>query len=255
MTSPTEASGMAIPPMEPAYKTSVRLARQLAAHISDNELADGTKLPPEAEMASMFRVGRSTLREALRLLETRGVVEIRVGRGGGPVVRKPKTTDLVEGLALALQFQKATLSDIVDARIMLEPGAARHSAKHVTPELLEDLRESVNVMQAQQNGRVFGLENRRFHSLIAHTIGNPVVSIYVDCLTQMHDGRPLGIEYASRHVNAVCDAHLEIIAALEARDPDLAEAAMRTHLEETRAYWSRKYADFYKRPLRWLEID
>lgn len=253
MSSSFELPAMVVHPVEPVHKTSVRLARQLANYISDNSIPDGTKLPTEVGMARTFGVGRTTLREALRLLEMRGVITIRVGRGGGPVVRQPQTTDLAEGLALVLQFQRATLGDVVDARLILEPPAARQAASRVTPELLDALRDTVEVMLAQPDGRVFGRENARFHSLIAHTVGNPVISVYIDCLKYVHDGRPFGIEYAPKHIHAVSRAHVAIIESLEAKDPDAAEAAMRKHLEDTRGYWSRKYADVYRRPLRWLE--
>lgn len=253
MINSSELPAMIVPLVEPVRKTSVRLARELANYISTNDMPEGTQLPSEVEMARTFGVGRTTLREALRLLEIRGVITIRVGRGGGPVVRQPQTTDLAEGLALVLQFQTATLSDIVDARLILEPVAARHAAEVMTPSLLDELRTTVDAMLAQPDGRVFGRENARFHSLLAHTLDNPVISVYIDCLKHLHDGRQFGIEYAAKHVHAVSRAHLAIIEALEVKDPDLAESAMRKHLEDTRGYWSRKYADVYRRPLRWLE--
>jgi GntR family transcriptional repressor for pyruvate dehydrogenase complex len=244
---------MVIPPIEVVHKTSVRLARELANYISDNSIPDGTKLPTEVEMARSLGVGRTTLREALRLLEMRGVITIRVGRGGGPIVRQQQTTDLAEGLALVLQFKKATLADVVDARLLLEPPAARQAASLVTPELLDNLRETVDKMLAQPDGRTFGRENARFHSLIADTLGNPVISVYIDCLKHVHDGRPFGVMYEPKHIQAVSRAHLAIIQALEGKDPDRAETAMRKHLEDSRGYWSRKYAEVYRRPLRWLD--
>ena len=73
-------------------KTSERVARDLVTHIIDNNLAEGTKLPNEKQLAEVFQVGRTTLREALRLLETHGVIIIRPGPGGGPVVRRPQRT-------------------------------------------------------------------------------------------------------------------------------------------------------------------
>jgi GntR family transcriptional repressor for pyruvate dehydrogenase complex len=253
MTKPFPLPAMAVEQVEAASKTSVRLARDLANYISDNTIPDGTKLPTEVEMARTFGVGRTTLREALRLLEMRGVITIRVGRGGGPVVRQPQTTDLAEGLALVLQFQQATLADVVDARLLLEPAAARQAAMLVTPDLLAGLRDSVDAMLDQPDGRTFSRENARFHSLIADTLGNPVISIYIDCLKHVHDGRPFGIQYAPKHITAVSRAHLAIIEALESRDPAASEAAMRKHLEDTKGYWSRKYSDVYTRPLRWID--
>jgi GntR family transcriptional regulator, transcriptional repressor for pyruvate dehydrogenase complex len=246
-------SNMSLPSMEPAHKTSVRLARELANYISDNRIPEGTRLPAEVEMARTFGVGRTTLREALRLLELRGVINIRVGRGGGPVVREPHTTDLAEGLALVLQFQRATLGDVVDARLMLEPAAARQAASKATAEMLQDLRATVDAMLSEPDPRTLSRENSRFHSLIASTLGNPVVSVYIDCLKHVHDGRPSGIEYAPKHIQAVARAHLAIIQALESGDPDASEAAMRKHLEDTKAYWTRKYGDLYHRPLRWSD--
>ena len=61
------------------------LARDLATYIIDRRLPEGTRLPPEREMRESLRVGKGTLREALRLLQTRGVITMRAGRGGGPV--------------------------------------------------------------------------------------------------------------------------------------------------------------------------
>src|ERR1700733_13663454 len=71
-------------------KTSERIAHALASCIVDQGFSEGALLPTEREMVATFRVGRTTLREALRLLETRGVLTIRPGPQGGPVVRRPK---------------------------------------------------------------------------------------------------------------------------------------------------------------------
>jgi len=79
-------------------KTSERIARDIASHIVDNKLAPGTMLPTEREMIESMGVGRTTLREALRLLETRGVLTIKSGPRGGPVVRRPRPSDLSEAL-------------------------------------------------------------------------------------------------------------------------------------------------------------
>lgn len=246
---------MAVEHVEASHKTSVRLARDLANYLSDNEFPEGTKLPTELEMARTFGVGRTTIREALRILEMRGVITIRVGRGGGPVVRRPRTTDLAEGLGLVLQFQQATLADVIDARLLLEPPAAARAATLMTPELLAELRETVDAMLDQPDPRTFSRENARFHSLISDCLKNPVISIYIDCLKHVHDGRPFGIQYEPKHIKAVVRAHIAIIEALETRDPVTAEGAMRKHLEDTQGYWAKKYSDTYHRPLRWFNGD
>src|SRR4051794_35691803 len=80
-------------------KTSERVARELVDHIVDNDLQEGTMLPNEKQLVEIFEVGRTTVREALRLLETRGAITIRPGPRGGPVVRRPRPDDLREGLS------------------------------------------------------------------------------------------------------------------------------------------------------------
>src|ERR1700728_4543760 len=88
-----------------SLKASELIARDLASYIVDQDLPEGTALPPEREMVASFGVGRNTLREALRILETRGVITIRSGPGGGPVVRRPRPSDLGEAMTLILQFE------------------------------------------------------------------------------------------------------------------------------------------------------
>src|ERR1700728_4311773 len=121
-------------------KQSVLLARDIVNYIFNQHLPRGTKLPNEQEMLQQFGVGRNTIREALRLLELRGVITIRPGRGGGPIVRLPRSTDLGEALQLILQFQGATLTDVIDARALIEPMAASAAAADITEEALGRLQ-------------------------------------------------------------------------------------------------------------------
>jgi DNA-binding FadR family transcriptional regulator len=80
------------------------VARQISQQFIADGLAEGTRLPPEKAMVDRYQVGRGTLREALRLLENRGVLSIKTGRDGGPVVRRPRPSDLGEAINLILRF-------------------------------------------------------------------------------------------------------------------------------------------------------
>src|SRR5262245_31222726 len=84
-------------------KTSERVARELATYIIDARLPEGAVLPVEREMLETLSISRATLREALRLLESWGLVEVRPGPKGGPVVRKPRVGELSRALTLLLQ--------------------------------------------------------------------------------------------------------------------------------------------------------
>lgn len=230
------------------------MARELAAHIVDSGFGEGTPLPTEREMSESMGVGRSTMREALRLLETRGVLTIRSGPGGGPIVRRPRPADLSESLTLMLQFQSATFENVMAARLWLEPTLASNAAKGISDEAIAEMRE-VNQRMADFDGDLdeFSLGNRRFHSIIAENCGNIVLQIFCETVTTIGDGRTVGISYAPAQVKAIAESHEKIIEALEAHDPDAAEAAMRAHLEEAIAYWRHRFGEFVSRPVRWMQ--
>ena len=117
-------------------KTGEVVAERLRRQIARGELTIGQRLPPEDELTAVFGIARTTLREALRILESQGLVEIRRGRTGGPVVTMPKIDSLAEGLAVTLQLQGTTAGDLDVARQLIEPRlAARLAAKHTADDL------------------------------------------------------------------------------------------------------------------------
>lgn len=235
-------------------KTSERIARILASRIVDRQLEPGTRLPPEKEMVETFGVGRTTLREALRLLETRGVITIKTGPGGGPVVRRPRASDLSEALTLILEFERSPLNAVFEARVALEPTLARLAATRIDNDRVELLQRSVDAMLADLNDHdTFLAENQRFHSLIAEVAGNAVLSVFVETLKAVADGALMGVRYTPNRRRAVAAAHQRIVDALRAGDAFGAEEAMKQHLDEAGRYWSRKYGSLLSDPLRWAD--
>lgn len=236
-----------------APKASERVARDLVNHIVENNLVEGTKLPNEKQLVEAFEVGRTTLREALRLLETRGVITIRPGPGGGPVVRRPRPDDLRESLTLLLQFHGATLVDVFEARSSLEPMIARLAADRLTEEQLDELDASVKVMKERSDDHhVFLEENSRFHTIIAEATGSSVLWVFNETLKSIADGAVVGVEYTPRRRLAVAAAHEKVVVALRSRDPQAAEDAMRDHVGEAGHYWKRKYPELSFRDMRWV---
>jgi DNA-binding FadR family transcriptional regulator len=236
-----------------APKTSERVARELVNHIVENDLVEGTKLPNEKQLVEVFDVGRTTLREALRLLETRGVITIRPGPGGGPVVRRPKPDDLREGLTLILQFTGASLKDVFEARSTLEPMIARLAAARLTDAQIDELAASVQEMRDHNDDHeVFLEENRKFHTIIAEATGSSVLWVFNETLKSIADGAVVGVEYTPRRRLAVAAAHEKIVEALRSRDAIAAEEAMRDHVGEAGDFWRRKYPELSARDVRWV---
>jgi len=235
-------------------KTSERIARDIAAYIVDARLPEGARLPREKEMLDMLGVGRMTLREGLRLLETQGVIDIRSGAHGGPVVRRPQPEDLAGSLTLLLQFHAASLADVMLARQALEPVVARLAAEHVTDAQLEALAETVDLMRRDAGSQdVFRRENERFHQLVAEAAGSVTLRVFSDTLKTIASGEEVGIEYRPEHHVAVAKAHERILSALRRRRPREAEKAMADHLAEAADYWQRRYPDLWARSVRWVQ--
>lgn len=235
-------------------KTSELLARDLATYIVDKQLPEGTRLPTEKEMLESLGVGRTTLREALRLLETRGVISIRAGRQGGPVVRRPRPDDLGEALTLMLQFESAPLSDVLNARVAIEPAVARLAAANATEEQIATLRATITSMrEGPDDQQAFLEQNQIFHSGVAEASGSVILRLFSDSLKSIADGRHIAdIKYGPRRRGAIANAHERILEAMERRDGDAAATAMEEHLIEAGRYWRSTYGHAFDSTVTWV---
>jgi GntR family transcriptional repressor for pyruvate dehydrogenase complex len=230
---------------------SERIARQIVDYIIAEDLAEGTMLPVESELVDRLQVGRTTLREALLLLETWGVITIKAGRNGGPVVRRLGREGLQEALSLQLHFAGASLQDIIEARAAVEPMSARLAAARMKAEEIEALEASVARMRENLDSKpIFLEENRRFHSIIAESTRSVVLHAFIDTIKTISDGAVVGVEYSKSLREAVADAHERITVAIKAGEEEVAEYEMRHHIEEARAYWE-KLGGIIDRPIHW----
>lgn len=234
-------------PVQRPLKQAEIVAREITAQIVSEKLPTGTKLPNEREMLESYGVGRSTLREALRLLESRGVLTIRSGRDGGPVVRGPQASDLGETLTLLMQFQGVPFEEVFAARQALEPQLARMAALNMDDETLTAMAESNERMAASIDDRqCFREENFRFHELVAAAAHSPVLELFSAALESVADGLAFGVvagNFRHEHRVLALEAHRALLKAFTDRDAQAAEEAMRVHLEEGRQSWMTAYQD------------
>jgi DNA-binding FadR family transcriptional regulator len=237
-------------------KTAMLLAQRIVGDISDRNLAPGSALLSEADMLNEFGVARGTLREALRFLEIQGVISIKTGPGGGPVVSESSSRQLASIIALLLQLNGTPFRMIVDARLLLEPAMARKAAERITDEVLELLEKSVKRMKDEIEDReVFLEENEYFHSAVALAANNPLFVLIVESLAWICDGTPLGVDYPLKARQVVVRAHQRILESLRARDGDRAAAAMAVHLGDFLTYMERNYPQIMDKPLRWDQLQ
>lgn len=223
------------------------IAGILRPRILDGRLADGSRLPKQEDLLREFKVSRPSLREALRILETEGLLTVQRGKVGGAIVRAPKTQSSAYMFGLVLQSNQVTLADLAQALQNVEPVAAALCAqrsdrkKAVVPVLRDCLKLTE---RATGDGVAFTRLSRRFHEEVVSGCGNNTLILLIGTLEHMWSQQErLWAEHAQEEGNypaASCQdaihAHRAILQAIERGDADGASGAARTHLAHTQRY-------------------
>lgn len=208
-----------------------RAADQIAEMIADRQLKAGDKLPNEFEMASQLNVGRGTIREAVKILVSRNVVEIR--RGSGTFVcDNPGVLEDPFGFAFVEDKQKLAL-DLCEFRMVVEPEMAAMAAERATGE------EIMRMEEAAQEVEELCLQNKDhmekdiiFHELIARSTNNQVMPNIIPVI-QSAIGLFITVTDSSLKKETV-ETHRMVMDAIKAHDPEAAKEAMMRHLESNR---------------------
>jgi DNA-binding FadR family transcriptional regulator len=233
-------------------KAAMLVAQRIMRDVITDRLQPGDLLLPERTMLEKYRTGRGTLREALRLLEFQGVIALKPGPRGGPVLQDPDSTHLASTLVLLMQFQKAPFRSIVEVRTALEPMISRLAAERMTDESLAELGATISQMRDHLDQQDRFLDaNKRFHDIIAWSSGNPLFGYIVDSLHGIMDGTVIGIDYPRPRRTAILKAHDEIHQAMRDRDPARAEDRMREHIDAYVRYAEKKFPEVLDEVIRW----
>lgn len=213
-------------------KTSERVASAIVALIIENGLKAGDRLPNEAEMIEQFEVGRGSLREALRILETYGMISLRSGPGGGPVLLSVNAHDVSRSFSLYLNVNGATIKELADVRTITDPLAARMAAESLTEESAQLLRDMLEREAHGSPGASAVVETANdFHYTLATMTGNRVFNLVATALKDMYTTRVVGVGLAEKVTQPnIRDEHRQIGEAVLAGDGELAERLMREHM-------------------------
>lgn len=238
-----------IPPSSPFQPVSTprtfeAIVHQLKGAIAAGALRAGDRLPPERELAERFAVSRATVREALRVLETLGIVGIRRGADNGSVLLAEPGNAFATVLDLLVSLRHVPVSDVVEFRVMLETGAVRRLAEAPGDGVLAGLNGLLEGMEAT---RVVQPEFHRldanFHVTLVRSVGNRLVNLVESAAEEtlrslIQDVALVAEDWPT--VRAQLEAeHRGIYDAIVAADGPRAAALVTEHIR----YWGGSIAD------------
>jgi GntR family transcriptional repressor for pyruvate dehydrogenase complex len=226
-----DRSSIQLTPMK-VPKASDVLANELRERILTGEYAEGTGLPTERDLVAQTRMSRTTVREALRILEVQGLIRIRAGRTGGAFVQQPGEEAMASTVNLLIRGRHIRLAALLETREAIEPFCARLAATHRTAEELEIL-EDTNRLISDDGAHVaqFLRADTDWHVAVARASHNELLSGLMGALSQgiytaMEDETFIDLEV--RH--ATIRAHRTITDAIRKQDADAAVRRMSRHV-------------------------
>ena len=200
--------------------------------LSDGLLAPGTKLPPERELAASFGVARSSLRQALKVLEIMGVITQKVGDGS--YLNKDASSVLAVPMEFLFLLDDTSLQELTELRLMMEPALAAKAAERANAEDIALLRQSITDLEQSKHDRVrLVAADILFHRAIFQASGNRLTG---RLFHMIHRAMLNMMMVTSQLVDLehTLDFHKPIFEAIQQRDPVSAASLMTAHLTDAR---------------------
>jgi DNA-binding FadR family transcriptional regulator len=193
------------------------------------------RFPAEDELMEVFGIARTTLREALRILESEGLVTVVRGRHGGPRVTSPTVEHIARMYALLLQIEGVTMDDLYASRAAIEPWLARMFAENPTPGALAELRSAIDMAAAvahDDDGTAFGEAAAQVHETLFAHAGNASMAIFARLLHELVTGfyRKSGQASTVAQRKRAVRSYRKFYKLVEAGDAEEAEAHWRLQM-------------------------
>lgn len=216
-------------PIGRTLKRAEQVAREILNDVGLQQLGPGSPLPSEAVMLKTYDVSRGTLREALRILEVYGLITIKPGPSGGPRLLSVSPSDFARTATFYYQALGVTFSDVLDARVLLEPIAARLVAQSRSDDDVMMLSKTIaRAKAAESTEELLGFV-REFHALIRSMVGNRLIALAGTSLEEVFEVSHVRSMTCDERARLVA-SHDEIADAIIDRDPEKAERLMAEHM-------------------------
>lgn len=222
------------------------VVEQIQTAILDGEIEAGAKLPPERDLCELFQTSRGTLREALRILEQKSLIEIRLGVNGGAYVRDPNSELMAENLAMLIRSNEVALEHLEEFRETIEGDVAGLAARRATTaddHLLRGLLAEAESLRNQGLSRWndFVRVDEQIHMAIARIAGNPLYDFVLKSIhANIHRYYDKFLNVGEHEMEENYQDLRQLIEAVGERQPEKAWALAREHVRRFSAYMQNK---------------
>ena len=210
-----------------------QVAKQIEQRILDGELSTGDRLPSERDLSQQFNVSRTVIREAVKALAQKGLVEVHSGKG--TFITNDTSLAMRNSLNLMIKIggEERTL-DLMQVREILEPEIAALAASQISAEQLLKMRKYVQVMDETLDVDKWTDADLSFHMVLAESTGNFLIPEIINAIVDLLWEQRLWIGLTQGGPERGQFHHKQILSAAEDHDPDGARQAMRNHLLQVR---------------------
>jgi len=217
-----------------------KVIEQIGEMIKNGYLKKGDKLPPERELVEQLGVSRTSIREAVRVLEILGVIESRQGEGNFVTDRLDDT--FFQPLSLAFMLRDSDPIEILEIRKIMEVGIAGLAAQRITDNDLKKLKEIIEKFKKCDSEKINATLDKEFHYIIIGASNNYLAKDIYTTISLLFDQFIIGarkeIMKEKKNQAILLSQHEEIYHAIEKRDPKMAEEAMKKHLDFVNQFYS-----------------
>jgi DNA-binding FadR family transcriptional regulator len=215
---------------------------EIQSAIFDGRIQAGDQLPSEMKLKEMFETSRGSIREALRVLEQKGLIDIKTGVAGGAVVRTPDHNQVTESLNLLVKSQQVSLAHLLDFRLEIEGTVAALAARRAEASEIESLKELLSrardlLVSAESNGDQLLKIDTKLHVGISQISGNP---IFTAVLRMVHENLLNTYDWLALKSSDALNSNFKdmeiMIRAIEKGDDDRARTLAQEHVRKCHQY-------------------
>ena len=212
-------------------RASEEISKQIKTAIFSDRLKTGDRLPSEMKLAEIFKISRTTVREALRTLEKEGFLIIKQGMKGGSYIREADFSPIVNSITHMLKLKRVTLGNLTEARLIIEPEISKIAALKSNKQDIKAMEEALSglrkVVEKKERSTA---TNIHFHRIIGESCKNPVLYFINNSLLNLLQENLSRLYMELESNRFLLEQHIQLYEAIKARDPEKAYSEMRKHI-------------------------